>query len=86
MPAPRESDPFLIALGETIRARRRELGLTQSALALAVGTTQRRIWEWESARRDLRLSTSLRPLAAALDMSTSALMSAVEVRFNDRHR
>lgn len=81
-----EPDPFLLALGATIRARRKELGMTQDALALALSASQRRIWEWENARRDLRLSTSLRPLAKALGMSVSALLSAAEVRFEDEQR
>jgi len=81
-----QPDPFLVALGATIRARREELGMTQDALALAIDTSQRRVWEWENARRDLRISTSLRPLARALRMSVSALMSAAEVRYEDENR
>jgi transcriptional regulator with XRE-family HTH domain len=81
-----EPDPFLVALGAAIRARRTDLGMTQAELGLAVGASQRRVWEWENAKRDLRLTSSLRPLAAALRMSGSALMSAAEVRFEDESR
>ncbi|HEX4806840.1 MAG TPA: helix-turn-helix transcriptional regulator [Conexibacter sp.] len=80
---PKEPDPFLIALGVVIRSRRERLGMTQAALGLEVGQSQRRVWEWEQGSRDLRLSGSLVPLAAALRMSITALVSAVEVEFHD---
>lgn len=82
-PAMPEPDPFLAALGSAIRNRRERLGLTQAALGLEIGASQRRIWEWEHGRRDLRLSGSLLPLAAALRMSLAALVSAAEVELAD---
>lgn len=81
-----EPDLFLVALGATIRARRTELRMTQAALGLEIGVTQKMVWTWEHAKHDLRLSTSLRPLAAALGMTASQLMSAAEVRFGDQNR
>jgi transcriptional regulator with XRE-family HTH domain len=78
-----ESDPFLAALGAAIRTRREHLGITQAALGLEIGASQRRVWEWEHGRRDLRLAGSLVPLAAALRMTTAALLSAAEVELAD---
>ena len=34
--------------GEELRARRRELGLTQRALAEALGIPQSTVWRWET--------------------------------------
>jgi transcriptional regulator with XRE-family HTH domain len=80
---PKEPDPFLIALGAAVRSRRERLGMTQAALGLEIGQSQRRVWEWERGKRDLRLSGSLVPLAAALNMTVTALVSAAEVEFHD---
>jgi len=80
---PTEPSPFLLALAAVIRTRRKRLGMTQSALGLEVGQSQRRVYEWEHGSRDLRLSGSLVPLAAALQMSVTALIAAVEVELAD---
>lgn len=80
---PKEPDAFLIALGAAVRSRREQLGMTQAALGLEIGQSQRRVWEWEQGRRDLRVSGSLVPLAAALRMTVTALVSAAEVAFHD---
>jgi len=81
-----ELDPMLVALGAAIRSRRERLGLTQAALGLEIGASQRRVWEWEHGRRDLRLVGSLAPLAVALRMSVTALLAAAETELSDALR
>ena len=76
-------DPYLTALGVAIRRRREHLGLSQDALALEIGTSQRRIYEWERGMRDLRMAGSMVAIAAALRMSPVALMAATEVELTD---
>lgn len=52
------------ALGRTIRARRRALGLTQSELAAAAATSLRFVSEVERGKPTARLAGVLRLLAA----------------------
>jgi DNA-binding XRE family transcriptional regulator len=79
-------DPFLVALGEAIRARRTHLRLSQVALATAIGVSQRRIYDWEHGLRDVRLVGSLVPLAAGLNMTVVALLVQADVVFHDQRR
>lgn len=52
------------ALGETLRAARKEISLTQSQLALAAGVGVRFIVDLEAGKPTLRLETVLRVIAA----------------------
>ncbi len=51
-------------LGQTLRAARKQLGLTQSQLALAAGVGVRFIVDLEAGKPTLRLATVLRVIAA----------------------
>jgi predicted transcriptional regulator len=62
-----------IALGKAINARRRDLGLTQTALAGISGVSQRKISQIESGVVDIRMSTA-RKLASGLTTSLENLL------------
>ena len=51
---------------ERLKARRKELGLTQAELAERVGCTQKDIARWEAGTREPKL-TALKNLARALE-------------------
>jgi transcriptional regulator with XRE-family HTH domain len=74
MPA---SPAFQIALGEAVAARREELGLTQEQIYLHTGIQQRYFSNVETGKRNPSYS-SLRRLAAALDLSASQLIARAE--------
>ena len=74
MPA---SPAFQIALGEAVAARREELGLTQEQIYLHTGIQQRYFSNVETGKRNPSYS-SLRRLAAALDLSASELLARAE--------
>ncbi len=60
--------------GALIASRRRELGLSQTALAQQIHVTDKAVSRWETGR-GLPDIQSLEPLAAALDLSVSELLS-----------
>lgn len=64
-------------LGYAVRERRRELDLTQEALALRSGLHQRWISNVETGRRNPSY-TSLRRLAASLELRPSELIARAE--------
>jgi transcriptional regulator with XRE-family HTH domain len=68
---------FQAALGQAAKARRRELGLTQEAVALRVDLHQRWISNVENGWRNPTYA-SLRRLAAGLDLSASELIARAE--------
>lgn len=68
---------FQHALGQAVKARREELGLTQEQIDNDSDLHQRWISNVENGWRNPSLS-SLRRLAAALDLSTSELIARAE--------
>jgi transcriptional regulator with XRE-family HTH domain len=76
MPRPGQRHPATVALGERIRARRAELGLTQQALA----TKAEMDWSYcasvERGERNVTILNVLR-LAEALDIDVGTLMSGL---------
>jgi transcriptional regulator with XRE-family HTH domain len=71
--------PQLVAFGRTVRKARRDLDLSQEALAGLAGLSSKHVGEIERARKDPRLSTLLK-LAGALDLRISELMARYEER------
>jgi DNA-binding XRE family transcriptional regulator len=68
---------FQAALGQAVRARRQELGLTQEQLANDSGLHQRWISNIENGKRNPSYA-SLRRLAAGLGLSASELVARAE--------
>jgi transcriptional regulator with XRE-family HTH domain len=68
-----------VVLGQAVKARREELGLTQEQVALRGDLQQKWISNIETGKRDLRYS-SLRRLAPLLELSTAELMGRAEAR------
>jgi transcriptional regulator with XRE-family HTH domain len=66
-----------LALGQAVKARREELGLTQEQLALRGELQQRWISNVETGKRDLRY-TSLRRLAPLLELTPAELMDRAQ--------
>lgn len=60
-------------IGGFLAQRRKEMGLTQAALAEKLGVTQRSVSRWETGRNMPDLSL-LQPLAAELRVSVSELL------------
>lgn len=73
---------FRVALGEALRDRRHELGLTQSALAARLDVHQSRIWEWENGRHVLRWDRLLL-VCGALRMTPTEMVARAETRTRD---
>ncbi len=74
MPAP---PTFKCALGEAVKARREELGLTQEEVAHNGGLHQRWVSNVETGKRNPSYE-SLRRLAAGLGLSASELIARAE--------
>jgi transcriptional regulator with XRE-family HTH domain len=64
-------------LGETIRAARKRVAISQMVLAERAGVTRRFLQELENGRSDVSLLTLLR-LSAALDMTLSDVCAQIE--------
>jgi transcriptional regulator with XRE-family HTH domain len=79
MPA-NQSPELLVALGQAVRDRRRDRGLTQEQLAESAGLHPRYISDVERGRRNVGIS-NLDQLASALGLGLAQLMAEVE-----RHR
>jgi transcriptional regulator with XRE-family HTH domain len=65
------------ALGQAVKSRRQELGLTQEQLANDTDLHQRWISNVETGKRNPSYS-SLRRLAAGLDLAASQLLARAE--------
>jgi transcriptional regulator with XRE-family HTH domain len=74
MPA---SPAFQLALGQAVKARRQELGVTQETLANDTGIHQRYLSNVETGKRNPSYG-SLRRLAAGLGLSASELIARAE--------
>jgi XRE family transcriptional regulator, fatty acid utilization regulator len=72
-------DQALQLLGHTIRAFRKQRGLTQRALAARVGLTSTYISAIEHGQRNVTIWTLLH-IAAALQVSLSSLLQPLEDR------
>ncbi|HEX4805833.1 MAG TPA: helix-turn-helix transcriptional regulator [Conexibacter sp.] len=72
-------------LGQALRERREELGLTQEALAQASGLATKRIWQIERQGANPTYSTLL-SIAAALRVPAELLMLRARVIEDDRAR
>jgi transcriptional regulator with XRE-family HTH domain len=68
-----------VVLGQAVKARREELGLTQEQVALRGDLQQKWISNIETGKRDLQYS-SLRRLAPLLELSAAELMERAEAR------
>jgi transcriptional regulator with XRE-family HTH domain len=75
----RTVSPQLIAFGRTLRKARRDLELSQEALAGAAGLSAKHVGEIERANKDPRLTTVLR-LADALELRSAELFERVDER------
>jgi transcriptional regulator with XRE-family HTH domain len=71
------SPAFQLALGQAVKARRHELGITQETLANDTDLHQRWISNVENGKRNPSYA-SLRRLAAGLDLSASELIARAE--------
>ena len=70
-------DPYIT--GSTVRRLREARGLTQAELAAALAVSDKAVSKWETGR-GLPDITLLEPLAEALGVSLSALMTGTEIR------
>jgi len=70
----------LVSLGRTIRKARRDLDLSQEALADRAGLSAKHVGEIERANKDARITTVLR-IADALGLSAGELFTL----FDQRH-
>jgi transcriptional regulator with XRE-family HTH domain len=71
--------PQHVALGRTIRKARRDLDLSQEALADRAGLNPKHLGEIERANKDPRISTILR-IAEALDLRSGELFALFDER------
>jgi transcriptional regulator with XRE-family HTH domain len=78
---PDDANEFLGAFGDAIRARRKELGLSQEALADEIPLYRSYLADVERGARNLGLVNSLR-IARALGMPLSALVVEAEERLS----
>jgi transcriptional regulator with XRE-family HTH domain len=87
VPGPFYLDPdlFRVALGDALRARREERGMSQDAVAQQIGTSQARIWEVEKGIHVIRWDRLL-ALCEALSTSPGAVMTRAEIATRDAMR
>lgn len=71
--------PQLVAFGKTIRKARRDLDLSQEALADRAGLSSKHVGEIERANKDPRVTTVLK-LADALELRTGELFTRYDER------
>lgn len=73
--------PQLVAFGRTIRRARRDLDLSQEALADRAGLSAKHVGEIERANKDPRMTTVFR-LASALELATGELFARYDERLD----
>lgn len=71
----------LLNLGRTIRKARRDLDLTQEALAYRAGLSPKHVGEIERANKDPRITTILK-LAEALELRAGELFTLYDARLD----
>ncbi|HVF74166.1 MAG TPA: helix-turn-helix transcriptional regulator [Acidimicrobiales bacterium] len=71
-------DELLQKLALRVRRRRKELGLSQEALALKAGLQRSHVGHVEQAKRDVRFSTLVK-LAFALGIDLGELLKGIEL-------
>jgi transcriptional regulator with XRE-family HTH domain len=76
MPAP---SPQLLAFGRTVRKARRDLELSQEALAHRAGLNPKHLGEIERANKDPRVTTVFK-LASALELRSGELLTLCDER------
>jgi transcriptional regulator with XRE-family HTH domain len=69
----RVADPIDVAVGARVRVRRRQLGLSQSDLAQALGLTFQQVQKYERGTNRISASTLVRT-AGVLETSVAALV------------
>jgi len=74
-----DPSPQLVAFGLTVRRARRDLDLSQEALADRAGLSHKHVGEIERATKDPRMTTVLK-LAKALELRAGELFT----RFDER--
>jgi transcriptional regulator with XRE-family HTH domain len=80
-PDPEEAPP----LGQAVRERREEIGITQEALAHMAGMTPKRVWEIE--RRSVNpTKATLEAIAAALFVPVESFTIREKIIAGDRER
>lgn len=76
LPSPKHSQaPLLVAVGEALRARRKELGVSQEQLALIAGVDRAYVGGVERGEHNLTLMT-LGQISKALKLTPSQLLKA----------
>lgn len=75
----REASPQLTAFARTLRKMRRDLDLSQEALADRSGVSAKHIGEIERANKDPTITTALR-LIAGLEVTTAEVFQQVDER------
>jgi transcriptional regulator with XRE-family HTH domain len=78
---PDDANEFLRAFGDAVRARRKELGLSQEALADEIPLYRSYLADVERGARNLGLVNSLR-IARALSVPLSQLLADAEERLS----
>ena len=78
---PDDAKEFLRAFGDAVRARRKELALSQEALADEIPLYRSYLADVERGARNLGLVNSLR-IARALSVPLSQLLAAAEERLS----
>lgn len=73
-----DDERHLLALGKAIRARRKELGLSQEGLALRSGIDRSHMGRIERGERNLTVLNLIR-LCSALNYKPSALMATADL-------
>lgn len=73
------SHPLDVALGNRIRLRRRELGLSQERLAKKVGVTFQQVQKYEHGTNRVSFSR-LVDIASALDITVEAFVEGLQQR------
>ncbi len=68
-----------IEIGRRIRTARQERGLTQEALAAAIGVSRSAVAQWETGRAG-QLTTHLAAIASALEVGVEVLMHGADKR------